>query len=122
MNTLKSTFITLIATFVITANFSFFTNDWPTDCGSATIDNNYCVSIDTTKPLQEFYKINFAHLNFQTEVDAKKVFGAISNNYLSYKVDFASQNAYLKIHADRTKELKDVIWWNDYLQNKCQSK
>lgn len=122
MNSLKTLKVFIISIFIVSLNFSFVSTDWPAVFGDATIDNNYCVSIDTSKPLQEFYKINISHLNFQTETDAQKVFGAISNNYLTYRVDFGNQCTYLKIHADRTKDLKDVIWWNDYLQNKCQNK
>jgi hypothetical protein len=110
----------LIAAFVV---LNSFTNDaqWPAQYGEASIDANYCVKIDATKPLESFYKIEISHLNFASATDAQKVFGSISNNYLTYKVDFANEVAYLQIHAERTKEMKDVIWWNDYIQSLCKN-
>lgn len=93
--------------------------DWPESYGTATIDASYCVSIDTGSPLQDFYQISIAHLGFADAVEAQKVFGYISNNRLTYRVDFDNQVAYLRIHADRTPEPKDVIWWNDYIHSLC---
>lgn len=95
-------------------------NQWPTSFGQASINSGYCVTIDTAQPLQEFYQISIAHLNFATATDAQKVFGAISNNYLTYRVDFDNQVAYLKIHSDRTQNLQDVIWWNNYIDSLCK--
>lgn len=113
---------TLIPLFLFAFIFSSYTtSEWPTQFGIAKIDANYCVKLDVTKPLESFYKIDISHLNFATETDAQKVFGSISNNYLSYKVDFANQSAYLKIHSERTKEPKDIIWWNDYIQSLCKN-
>ncbi|MBK6525021.1 MAG: hypothetical protein IPG07_05360 [Crocinitomicaceae bacterium] len=117
----KNTFIPLIlVSFIVLTSFTKDTQ-WPAQYGEATIDANYCVKIDVTKPLESFYKLEISHLNFSTAIDAQKVFGSISNNYLSYKVDFANQVTYLQIHANRTKELKDVIWWNDYIQSLCKN-
>lgn len=96
-------------------------NDWPTQFGKAEIDANYCVKIDTEKPLEIFYRLDISHLAFSNETEAQKVFGAISNNLLSYKVDFLNQFAYLKIHSERTKEPKDVVWWNAYIQSLCKN-
>lgn len=120
MAILKKTFQAFILmSFVILTSFTNGT-DWPAQSGEAKIDANYCVKIDATKPLEAYYKMEISHLNFATAIDAQKVFGSISNNYLSYKVDFDNQVAYLQIHAERTKEPKDVIWWNDYLQSLCK--
>jgi hypothetical protein len=121
MAILKKSFIpVLIAAFLVLTSF---TKDaqWPAQYGEATIDANYCVKIDASKPLESFYKIEINHLNFATEIDAQKVFGSISNNYLTYRVDFANQVTYLQIHAERTKEMKDVIWWNDYIHSLCKN-
>lgn len=118
---LQKNFLTLVLfSFIVLSSFTTDT-EWPTQYGVAKIDANYCVTIDTSKPLESFYKIDISDLNFASEVDAQKVFGAISNNYLSYRVHFSDNAAYLKIHADRTKEMQDVIWWNDYIQSLCKN-
>jgi hypothetical protein len=106
--------------FLTTASFGQ-TEEWPETYGQGTINTSYCVTIDTTQPLQEFYKIDISHLNFATATDAQKVFGAISNNRLTYRVDFANHAAYLKVHADRTTTPQDVIWWNNYIDGLCQN-
>jgi len=101
--------------------FNSASAQWPTTYGIATINSSYCVTIDTSVPLTEFYQINIVDLNFATEIDARKVFGNISNNRLSYKVDFANHVAYLQVHADRTQFPQDVIWWNNYIASLCQN-
>lgn len=101
--------------------FNSASAQWPTTYGVGTITSSYCVSIDTSLPLTEFYQIDIAALNFATEIDARKVFGNISNNRLSYKVDFANHVAYLQVHSDRTQYPQDVIWWNNYIASLCQN-
>lgn len=113
----KQLFLASALTLVTQLTFA----QWPDNYGTGTITATYCVSIDTAQPLQEYYKIDISQLNFATEIDAQKVFGAISNNRLTYKVDFAGQAAYLKVHADRTQYPQDVIWWNNYIQSLCQN-
>ena len=107
--------------FVLLTATSFGQTQWPETYGQGTITADYCVTIDTAQPLQEYYRIDIAHLNFANEKEAQKVFGAISNNRLTYKVDFANQAAYLKVHADRTQTAQDVIWWNNYIDSLCNN-
>jgi len=106
--------------FLTTTSFGQ-TQQWPETYGQGTINADYCVTIDTSQPLQEFYKIDIAHLNFANETDARKVFGAISNNLLTYRVDFANHTAYLNVHADRTKNPENVTWWNNYIDSLCHN-
>jgi len=86
--------------------------------GQATIDTK-CVTIDDSTPLKQYYVIDISHFNFTNYDDAFDVFGYISNNYLTYRVDFEHQVAFLEIHADRTPELQDVSWWKNYILNLC---
>lgn len=95
--------------------------EWPTSYEIGSITPGYCVSIDITKPVVEFYKIDISTLNFATEQEAQKVFGAISNNLLSYRVDFNNQAAYLQVHTDRTQTPQDVNWWNNYIAETCKN-
>lgn len=87
--------------------------------GQATITEDKCVTIDDSAPLKQYYAIDFTHLNVANYSDAFDIFGYISNNYLTYRVDFEHQIAFLEIHADRTPELKDVNWWKNYILNLC---
>lgn len=101
--------------------FNSASAQWPTSYGVGTINSTYCVAIDTSVPLVEFYQIDIAALNFATEIDAKKMFGHISNNRLTYRVDFQNHVAYLQIHSDRTEHPQDVVWWNNYIASLCQN-
>jgi len=121
MNSLRNKFklMSFSVFFLLIVNSAF--SQWPTTFGIATINSTYCVSIDTSQPLKEFYQIDITQLNFATELDARKVFGNISNNRLTYKVDFANHVAYLQVHADRTQTPQDVAWWNNYIAGLCQN-
>lgn len=99
---------------------SFAQTDNPEVTGTASISDSYCVTLDDSKSIQKFYEIDISHLGFATEYDAKKKFGHISNNLLTYKVDFESKVVILHVHNDRTDSPKGVIWWNDYLTSLCK--
>ena len=95
------------------------TNSEPAEIGNAFITNNFCVTLNTSDELKKTYKINISALNFQSEVEAKKAFGKISNNYLTYVVDFEQQVVFLKVHSERIETAQTVDWWNEYLYKKC---
>lgn len=86
---------------------------------SATITDEYCVSLDTDLPIAEFYEIDISHLELASETEALNKFGYINNNLLTYTVNFAAEKAYLQIHLDRTAEPMDILWWNDYINSLC---
>lgn len=88
------------------------------DQGSASIDNNMCVSLDATSPLKNFYVIDISALGFENEEEAWKQFGYIADNLLTYHVFYSEQKVTLQLHLERTDE-NTVSWWNAYLENKC---
>lgn len=98
-----------------------YAQDWTEDIEfeTATITSEYCISLDATKPVAEFYQIDITAFGFSDENEAKKQFYTRANNFLSFQVDLASQTTYLRVHLDRTPEPKDIIWWNDYLESLC---
>ena len=89
------------------------------DYGTATIDENHCVHLDDTKPIERYYSIDFSHLNFENETEAFTAFGMIANNLLTYSVYFDEQKAVLLVHTDRTLKREDIVWWNNYLESLC---
>jgi hypothetical protein len=89
------------------------------DPGIATITSELCVSLDADNPIQEFYSIGFSHLDFESAKIASDRFGFISNNLLTYSVDYEAETAELHVHLDRTPEPKDIVWWNEYLSSLC---
>lgn len=91
-----------------------------TTLGEATVtDDTYCVSLNADQPVQEYYELNIASQGFTTFEDAHRIYGAISNNLLTYKVDIDNQRVILQVHIDRTEEPQDIVWWNAYLESLC---
>jgi len=118
MKNLKIT--ALVAGLFVFSFGSFAQSDNPEVSGTASISDSYCVTLDDSKPIQKFYEISISHLGLETEYDAKKKFGYISNNLLTYKVDFENDRVILQVHNDRTGSPKGVAWWNDYLSSLCK--
>lgn len=96
-------------------SFSQDTESLPT----ASCSEEFCVQLDGSLPIQEFYKIDIGSFEFATYEDAQKKFGYISNNLLTYKVNFADEEVVLQVHTDRTPESQDLVWWNEYLTSLC---
>ena len=108
---------TLLLAFVCSST-SMFAQD-EIDYATATVTEEYCVSLDTESPISEYYEIDISHLGLTTELEAVGRFGFISNNLLTYTVDFESETAHLHVHLDRTSSPQGITWWNDYVNSLC---
>jgi hypothetical protein len=114
MNSLKKIFL-LVA--LSAASFSFSQSS---DAGTAAIDGNYCLVLDTDSEVQEQYTADATALNWTSAADAVKKCGFYTNNLITYKADYDNNLILITIHTDRTYDSKDVIWWNQYLLSLCQ--
>ncbi|MCG8574990.1 MAG: hypothetical protein MI810_08920 [Flavobacteriales bacterium] len=85
----------------------------------ANCTESFCVSLDATQPIQTYYKIDIAPFEFENYEAAQAKFGYITNNLLTYTVDFENQRVILQVHNERTPEPKDIVWWNNYLDSLC---
>lgn len=88
--------------------------------GSASMDANFCLTLNAEEPLHEFYVVDISAFGFATETDAKKTFGMKSNNLITYNVDFANNLVIAHLHLDRTGEPKSLEWWSEYLLSVCE--
>lgn len=104
---------------LLAATASFGQPEGDFDYATATITEEFCVSLDTEVEVSEYYEIDISHLALESEIEAKNKFGYIDNNLLTYSVDFAAEKAYLHIHLDRTAEPKDIVWWSAYIESLC---
>ncbi|MBN4073139.1 hypothetical protein JYT74_03750 [Crocinitomix catalasitica] len=86
---------------------------------AATCSDEFCVQLDPDQAIQEHYKIDIAPFGFATNEAARAKFGYISNNLLTYTVDFDIQRVILTVHTDRTPVPHDITWWNDYIDSLC---
>jgi hypothetical protein len=85
----------------------------------ATCSDDFCVQLDPDQAVVEHYKIDIAPFGFATFEDAQAKFGYISNNLLTYTVDFDNQRVILTVHLDRTPAPEDIVWWNNYIDSLC---
>jgi hypothetical protein len=104
-------------------SFSAFSQEWMAgiEWQTATVDANYCVQLDPTEAVGEWYEMDITAFGFTDEVEAKKQFMTRANNYISYYVNLSEQRAYAHVHLDRTPSPEDIVWWNNYLLSLCPS-
>ncbi|MCG8578100.1 MAG: hypothetical protein MI810_24685 [Flavobacteriales bacterium] len=109
----------LIALF--SGSVSIYAQDWDEGItfSSATISESYCVELDPTQPVAEWYSMDISEFGFTDETIARNQFLQRSNNLVSFNINFEEQIAYARIHLDRTPEPKDIVWWNEYLASLC---
>lgn len=118
MNNLKKIFF-LIALSI--GSFSFAQeNSGAVEYGTATMDANYCVALDSATPVQNKYVADATNLGWTSAAHATKKCGYHSNNLISFVADYDNNQMIITIHTDRTKELKDIVWWNAYLESLCK--
>lgn len=115
MNNLKRIFLLVALSF---ASFSFSQSS--EDYGKATISANYCLVLDNSSAVQEFYAADASNLGWTSALKAKDWCGFHSNNLVSYTADFEHNRLLIHIHTDRTYQKEDIEWWNNYLLSICQ--
>ena len=92
----------------------------PTDYGSATVSTDYCMTLDADEAIQAYYRADATALNWASLQEAHKMCGYYSNNLVTLSPDFENGEMIIQIHIDRTRDPKDVSWWNQYLVDKCK--
>lgn len=118
MKVLKSLAIGLLLAGASSANAQVFPEG--TTFGTATVTAEYCVTLDPSSPVQEWYEMDISAFGFTNLAEAQNAFLMRSNNLISYNVvDLAEQKAYARVHVDRTPAPEDIVWWNDYLSTLC---
>lgn len=108
----------LAAALVAGLSFSFTA---PDEIGTATIDSNYCITLEGTE-IHEQYLIDVSGLNITTGAEAKEIFGQVMNNLRDFEqFDGTAQTVIMNIHVERTGP---TAWtktqWDDYFATLCQ--
>lgn len=116
MNNLKKIFLVLT---LGVASFSFSQSS-DVEYASATINESYCIELDSSIDLKEFYSADASVFGWTSAVDARKHCGYHSNNLVTLTPDFDNGLVLIQIHADRAAAAYDVTWWNEYLQSICK--
>ena len=117
MNILKKIFL-LVALSATSFSFAQESSE-TTNFAAATVDENYCIILDATSDIQDFYVADASALAWVSAAEALKKCGFHSNNLISFKADFENDQILIHLHTDRTYEDRDIVWWNDYLQSIC---
>ena len=118
MKTLKR----LLFSSLLFASIATYAQDMSEDIsyGNATIDDKFCLVLDSTKPIQSYYKADMSGFGFTSEKEAIKYLGRHSNNLVSLRPDYEENKVIVEIHTDRTNGEKDIVWWNNYLESICK--
>ena len=118
----KLKYVLLTFSFALLSAKSIGQTDLPKATGTASISPAYCVTLDDSKPVQNFYEIDITSLHLGSEQLAKARFGHIENNLITYHVDFDNSKVILEVHLERVEGDKDITWWNEYLTSLCSNK
>lgn len=86
----------------------------------AVVSGNFCVILDNSTPIHEYYVADASDLNWESIEQATKLCGFYSNNLVMYEADFANKKLYIHLYLERTNSPKDLLWWNAYLNSLCQ--
>ena len=114
----------ILLTFLTAFNSSFSQMDFnamEANAGNATMDQNFCLTLDITEPLVDIYMFDISTLGFADNDAATKKFNRISNNLISYVADYDNNRGFARVYSDRIPdgETASVVWWNNYLINLC---
>lgn len=92
-----------------------------TNPGTARANSPTSILIDENTRLQDEYIADISALGFATEADAKRFFGRITDNRLSYRVNMSANHVVIKLHRDRAPATWTAADWNNYINRKINS-
>ena len=88
---------------------------------AVSILNTRSIILDTAAPLSDTYTGSISQLGFQTEKQAIGFFGRISDNLVTYQVNYAAGTVLAKLHLTRAPSGWSVANWNQHIQEKLNS-
>ncbi len=92
------------------------------DLPLATINNAYTITLDETKPLAEYYKVDLSNLTFKDEAQVKKDMRTfVSGNLISNEVYFEKQFMIIRIHTEYLNSSMGLMEVQTYLNQKRRS-
>lgn len=90
------------------------------ESGQATLDFNYCITLDADADVYDTYTIDFSTLGFTSRDEVTQVFNSITSNLISFDLDMPNRTATMILHKDRTGTTE---WtkgdWIDYFDSRC---
>jgi hypothetical protein len=96
-----------------------FGQDIPVDeLPTATINENYLLTLDASAPLSEYYKVDISHLTFANENEAVKTMKRfLTANLVSNQVYYSEQYMIVKLHLEYLGETANITDVQHYLHN-----
>ena len=107
-----------IALICVTQSFSFVIDE----NGTATIDANRCITLDTDAEVYETYVLDISALGVTDREKAKTLFGRIMSNRISFRqLDLTNQTVMmiLDLESGGASEWTKQDWV-DYFDSRCQ--
>ena len=88
---------------------------------TATINSeNLIVIIDSNLEVQESYLADIGNLGFATEQDAIDKFNMLSDNLVSFKLNWAEMSVSIEFRIDDSNSAWSITDWNTYLLDKSK--
>jgi hypothetical protein len=88
------------------------------DTISAEFNSKTSLKLDVKKPLSSYYIANISLLKFASSEESEAFFNSITDNILSYTVDFKAKTVLINLHLEYSKPEWTVTDWNVYINSK----
>lgn len=85
---------------------------------SAVFTNRTTLKLDVKKPLTNFYTASIIPLKFSNQEDCDTYFNSLTDNLISFTVDFKAQTVLINLHLEYSKPEWTVADWNNYINSK----
>jgi len=88
------------------------------DTANAVFSNKTSLILDVTSALEGYYKADIINLEFKNSLEGDMFFNKITDNLLSYKVDYTTNTVVIRLHLAFANPTWTVSDWNKYIQSK----
>lgn len=88
------------------------------DTANAIFLNKTSLILDKKNALVSYYKADITKLNFKNPLEGDIYFNKITDNLLSYKVDYSTNSVVIWLHLAYANPAWKISDWNNYIQSK----
>jgi hypothetical protein len=108
----------LLFLFSFISTFSFGQDIALEDLPNATINENYSITLSTSVPLTDYYKVDISHLDFTDAAEAQKTLTRfVTGNLITNQVFYEEHYMLIHIHTEYLGGNLDLVKVQNYLTN-----
>lgn len=87
----------------------------------ASFQSRNAILLNDESPLSEFYTADIKNFNFNSEEEAILFFDSMTDNLLSYKLDFLTKKVTIHLHLKYAAKNWGKTEWTSYLNDKFKA-